>query len=83
MARASDQCPKHGTSYLLRGNVKTGEIAIACPLCNVETRGGSDEDRKLVADQIKSRTSGDWSLPIGSAAILARGNRLWCGRLRE
>ena len=42
----SERCPKHGTSYVLRRNVKTGEVAIACPLCDVE-------DRKLVADKIK------------------------------
>ena len=51
----SDCCPKHGASYLLRRNVKTGEIAIACPLCDVEARGGTNEDRKPVADKIKSR----------------------------
>jgi hypothetical protein len=34
--------------------VKTGEVAIACPLCDLEARGGSEEDRKLVADKIKS-----------------------------
>jgi hypothetical protein len=52
---SSDRCPKHGTSYVLRRNVKTGEMAIACPLCDLEARGGSEEDRKLVADKIKSR----------------------------
>ena len=45
MTKTGDRCPKHGTSYVLRRNVKTGEIAIACPLCDVEARGGSDEDR--------------------------------------
>jgi uncharacterized Zn finger protein (UPF0148 family) len=52
-----DHCPKHGTSYVLRRNVKTGELVIACPLCEVEARGGSEEDRKLVADKIKSDPS--------------------------
>jgi hypothetical protein len=41
----TDQCPKHCLGYRLRRSVKTGEIAIACPLCDVEVRGGSDEDR--------------------------------------
>jgi hypothetical protein len=54
MTKTSERCPKHGTSYVLRRNVKTGEVAIACPLCDVEARGGSEEDRKLVADKIKS-----------------------------
>jgi hypothetical protein len=49
----SDQCPKHGVGYRLRRNVKTSEIALACPLCDVEARGGSEEDKKLVADKIK------------------------------
>jgi len=55
MTKPSDQCPKHGTNYRLRRNVKTGEVAIACPLCDVEERGGDDEDRKLVADKIQPR----------------------------
>jgi hypothetical protein len=42
---------------VLRRNVKTGEVANACPLCDVEARGGSEEDRKLVADKIKSGDS--------------------------
>jgi uncharacterized Zn finger protein (UPF0148 family) len=55
MTKPSDRCPKHGTPYRLRRNVKTGEVAIACPVCDVEARGGSDEDRKLVADKINSK----------------------------
>lgn len=53
MTEASEHCPRHGTHYLLRRNVKTGEIAISCPLCDVEDRGGFEGDRKLVADKIK------------------------------
>jgi hypothetical protein len=49
-----DHCPKHGTRYVLRRNVKTGQIANACLLCDVEARGGSEGDRKLVADKLNS-----------------------------
>jgi hypothetical protein len=31
MTKPSEHCPKQGTTYLLRRNVKTGEIAIAWP----------------------------------------------------
>ncbi len=53
MTKPSERCPKHGTNYMLRRNVKTGEIAIACPLCDVEARGGSKEDRDMLANKIK------------------------------
>jgi uncharacterized Zn finger protein (UPF0148 family) len=55
MTKPSEHCPKHGTTYMLRRNVKTGEIAIACPLCDAEARGGSKEDRDAESDKIKPK----------------------------
>ena len=46
------KCPKHGVSYALRQNAKTGELALACPLCEVEARGGTRDDVMLVAKHI-------------------------------
>jgi hypothetical protein len=51
------KCPKHGVSYALRQNAKTGELAIACPLCDVEAHGGSDRDVAAVANLI---TKAQW-----------------------
>ena len=55
MPKPGDNCPKHGVSYVIRRNGETGEIAIACPLCDVEARGGTDEDVNLVAEEIAMR----------------------------
>ena len=41
-------------SYALRQNAKTGELALACPLCDVEARGGTQDDVMLVAKHITS-----------------------------
>jgi len=46
------KCPKHGVSYALRQNAETGELAVACPLCDVEARGGTQDDVTLVAKHI-------------------------------
>jgi hypothetical protein len=47
-----EKCPKHGISYALRQNAKTGEVAIACPLCDVEAHGGTKKDVMAVAKHI-------------------------------
>jgi hypothetical protein len=33
---AEEQCPKHKVLLKLRRNVKTGELALACPVCDKE-----------------------------------------------
>jgi hypothetical protein len=33
---AEEKCPKHNVPLKLRRNVKTGEIALACPFCDAE-----------------------------------------------
>jgi len=53
-SEAEKKCPKHGVSYALRQNAKTGELALACPLCDVEARGGTQDDVMLVAKHITS-----------------------------
>jgi hypothetical protein len=53
-SEAEKNCPKHGVSYALRQNAKTGELALACPLCDVEARGGTQDDVMLVAKHIAS-----------------------------
>ncbi len=33
---AEEQCAKHNVPLKLRRNVKTGELALACPFCDAE-----------------------------------------------
>ena len=33
---AEEKCPKHNVLLKLRRNVKTGELALACPFCDAE-----------------------------------------------
>ena len=33
---AEEKCPKHKVLLKLRRNVKTGELALACPFCDAE-----------------------------------------------
>jgi hypothetical protein len=37
----------------LRRNVKTGEVALACPYCDVEERGGGKAERKAIDENLK------------------------------
>ena len=45
-------CAKHGISLMLRRNAKTGEVALACPYCDMEERGGGDDERKTIEDAL-------------------------------
>jgi hypothetical protein len=51
-SQSPKKCPKHGISYALRQNAKTGEVAIACPFCDVEAHGGTKQDIMAVAKRI-------------------------------
>lgn len=44
--------PMHGVNYELRQNAKTGELAVVCPLCDVEAHGGIRDDVMLLAKHI-------------------------------
>ncbi len=37
----NERCPKHNKRLMLRQNAKTKEIALACPLCDVEAIASS------------------------------------------
>lgn len=39
---------KHAVPLMLRRNVKTGEVALACPCGDVEERGGGEDERGLI-----------------------------------
>jgi hypothetical protein len=41
-------CPKHKTSLVLRKNVKSGQVSLACIQCDVEAHGGGQRDIDLV-----------------------------------
>lgn len=47
-----EQCPKHKVSYRLRRNAQSDEIALACPLCDVEAHAGTEHDVATVAETI-------------------------------
>jgi hypothetical protein len=51
-------CPKHKVSLMLRQNAKTGQMALACPLCDVEARGGNERDKQIVSDAPKKIRKG-------------------------
>ncbi len=52
-------CPKHNVPLTLRENAETGELALACPYCDVEAHGGGDKELKIVADAMKKITRQD------------------------
>jgi hypothetical protein len=41
---------------MLRQNAKTGKLALACPLCDVEARGGNEWDKQIVSAALKKIT---------------------------
>jgi hypothetical protein len=45
--------------YSLRRNLKTNEIAIACPLCDVEAAGGTEEDVQKAAERVAKPDAGE------------------------
>jgi uncharacterized Zn finger protein (UPF0148 family) len=50
-----ETCPKLGAPLLLRRNQATGEIALACLQCDVEERGGSEREKKQVAEAMQKK----------------------------
>jgi hypothetical protein len=50
-----ETCPKHGTRLLLRRNAATSEIALACPYCHLEDRGGGETERNAVSDVLNKK----------------------------
>jgi hypothetical protein len=39
---------------MLRRNAKTGEVALACPYCDMEERGGGEDERKIIEDALRT-----------------------------
>jgi hypothetical protein len=37
-------CAKHAVPLMTRRNAKTGEVALACPYCDMEERGGGEDE---------------------------------------
>jgi hypothetical protein len=48
-------CAKHGVALMLRRNAATGEVALACPYCDAEDRGGGEDERKIIEDALERR----------------------------
>jgi hypothetical protein len=60
------KCPKHYAPLVLRRNAKTvflgglprrlaGEVSLACISCDVEARGGSEEEVRLILEAMRSK----------------------------
>lgn len=47
-------CAKHAVPLMLRRNAKTGEVALACPYCDMEERGGGEDERKIIEDALRT-----------------------------
>ena len=47
---------KHKVPLMLRENAEKGELALACPYCDVEAHGGRDKELRIVADAMKRTT---------------------------
>lgn len=46
---------KHAVPLMLRRNVKTGEVALACPCGDVEERGGGEGEKDLIGDALRQK----------------------------
>ena len=53
--RMQPKCPQHDTPLVLRRNAKTGEVSLACISCDVEARGGGEEEARLIFEAMKSK----------------------------
>jgi hypothetical protein len=49
------KCPKHDIPLVLRQNTKTGEVSLACVSCDVEARGGGEEEARLIREAMGSK----------------------------
>jgi len=48
-------CGKHAVPLMLRRNSRTGEIALACPYCDMEERGGGQDERSIIDDALREK----------------------------
>ena len=58
----SPKFPRHNICYLMRRDVNTGELTIACPFCDIEAHGGGEGGVRLVAEMIASKSGDDSEL---------------------
>jgi hypothetical protein len=48
-------CAKHAVPLMLRRNTKTGEVALACPYCDAEERGGGEDERRIIEYALRGK----------------------------
>ena len=48
-------CAKHTVPLMLRRNTGTGEVALACPYCDAEERGGGEDERRIIEDALRGK----------------------------
>lgn len=48
-------CGKHNVRLMLRRMAKSGEVALACPYCDMEELGGGKAERSLIDDALREK----------------------------
>jgi hypothetical protein len=49
-------CAKHGIPLMMRRNDTTLEVALACPYCDMEERGGGEDERSLIEEALREKS---------------------------
>ena len=47
--------PKHTVPLMLRHDATTGAVALACPYCDMEERGGGEDERRIIEDALRGK----------------------------
>jgi hypothetical protein len=48
-------CGKHDIRLMLRRIAKSGEVALACPYCDMEELGGGKAERSLIDNALREK----------------------------
>jgi len=50
-------CGKHGARLMLRRIGDSDDIAVACPYCDMEQLGGGEQERRIIDDVLRKKSS--------------------------
>jgi hypothetical protein len=50
------RCGKHDIRLMQRRIAHTGEVAIACPYCDMENLGGGEAERSIIEDALSEES---------------------------
>jgi hypothetical protein len=48
-------CGQHDVCLMLRRVGETGEVALACPYCDMEQLGGGESERQIIDDALREK----------------------------